>query len=115
MDIAATEETFGTIEASEVDGARLMLVDVRELNEWDAGHAPDAVHVPLGSVVAGWVPLGSERPVAVICRSGARSARAAASLAQAGVAVFNVAGGMRAWDAADRTVVSTAGGMGVVL
>ena len=80
MDIMAAEEKFGTIQANEVDCSRLILVDMREVNEWEAGHAPDAVHVPLGSVLAGWMPQDLDVTPPAACRSGARSARAAGEM-----------------------------------
>ncbi|AFR07060.1 rhodanese-like domain-containing protein [Nocardiopsis alba] len=76
------------------------LLDVREPAEWSAGHAPDAVHIPLGTLGerAAEVPQG--RKVYVVCRSGGRSAQATMALGQAGWDAVNVAGGMRAWEAA---------------
>ncbi len=87
-----------------------VLLDVREPDEWAAGHAETATHVPLGDVPdrVGELPQGS--PLYVICRSGARSGRAVAWLAQQGVDAVNVSGGMRAWDAAGKPMVSEQGG-----
>ncbi|WP_030170441.1 rhodanese-like domain-containing protein [Spirillospora albida] len=78
------------------------LLDVREQDEWDAGHAPEAVHIPMGRLNdrAGEIPR--DREVYVICRSGARSARVTVALNQAGWVAKNVDGGMRAWSAAGR-------------
>jgi len=96
------------------DGA--LLLDVREDEEWAAGHAPDAVHVPLGSIVAGQrptqVPDGGD--VVVVCRSGKRSAQAADRLAAAGVTVRNLEGGMQAWDEAGLPVQRDGGAPGTV-
>jgi rhodanese-related sulfurtransferase len=77
------------------DGA--LLLDVRELDEWAAGHAPGAVHVPLGQLDPATLPR--DRVVVAICRSGNRSGTAARWLAAAGIDVRNLAGGMKAWDA----------------
>lgn len=83
-----------------------VLLDVRENDEWAAGHAPGAVHVPMGQVPQRLDELASafpDRPVHVVCRSGGRSARVTAYLlAQAGWDAVNVEGGMRAWIAAGR-------------
>lgn len=75
-----------------------MLVDVREDDEWAAGHAPVAVHVPLGTLQQ--TELSTDRCVLAICRSGNRSATAAAALLARGINARNVRGGMQAWQAA---------------
>lgn len=90
-----------------------VLLDVREDDEWRAGHAPGALHVPLGQVPSrlAEVPDG---PVHVICRSGGRSGQAVAWLTRNGYDVTNVAGGMHAWVGAGRPVVSETGADPVV-
>ena len=91
-----------------------LLVDVREIAEWQAGHAPDAIHVPLQQIQNGWTPTVAERPLAMICRSGARSAKAAADLASRGFPVVNVRGGMREWELAGLPGVDLHGLKGTV-
>ncbi|RYV51635.1 rhodanese-like domain-containing protein [Pengzhenrongella frigida] len=73
------------------------LVDVRERSEWDEGHAPGAVHVPLGDLTArvGELPVGGR--LLLVCHSGTRSARATAWLNGAGYDAANLDGGMVAW------------------
>ena len=90
------------------------LLDVREQDEWDAGHAPSAVHIPLGSLAdrAGEIP--TDQDVYVVCRSGGRSARATQALNQAGWQARNVSGGMQAWEAAARPMVTESGGPATV-
>jgi rhodanese-related sulfurtransferase len=89
-----------------------VLVDVREDFEWAAGHAPDAMHIPLRQLTARLREIPEHRPVLVICRSGRRSAEAAAVLAgPLGVHVCDVAnieGGMVAWAGAGLPVVQGA-------
>jgi len=58
------------------------LLDVREDDEWAAGHAPDAVHIPVGTLSEHADEIPQDREVYVICRSGARSAYAAQALAE---------------------------------
>ncbi|MGJ7439608.1 rhodanese-like domain-containing protein [Aquipuribacter sp. MA13-6] len=82
-----------------------VLLDVREDDEWQAGHAPGALHVPLGQVPARLAEI-PDGEVHVICRSGGRSGQAVAWLTRNGYDVVNVAGGMHAWVDADRPVVS---------
>jgi rhodanese-related sulfurtransferase len=85
------------------------LLDVREDDEWAAGHAPQAVHVRLGDLGARVGELPRDREVYVICRSGARSAYAAQALAGAGWTAVNVADGMTGWAVAGRPMVSETG------
>jgi rhodanese-related sulfurtransferase len=85
------------------------LVDVREDDEWAAGHAPGAQHIPLGELAARYqeIPTGGE--VYVICRAGSRSNQAAQALAGAGWQVVNVADGMFGWHAAGRAMECPSG------
>ncbi|MEO7262159.1 MAG: rhodanese-like domain-containing protein [Jatrophihabitantaceae bacterium] len=76
------------------DGA-ITLLDVRETNEWNAGRAPGARHMPLGHLNPAQLP--TDRPVVTVCRSGSRSARAASQLRAAGLDVMNLRGGMSSW------------------
>jgi rhodanese-related sulfurtransferase len=85
------------------------LLDVRENDEWRAGHAPDAVHIPLGELGARAREVPTDRDVYVICRSGVRSAQAVAAFNNAGWRATNVDGGMHAWEAAGRSMVSESG------
>jgi rhodanese-related sulfurtransferase len=95
-----------------------VLLDVRENDEWAAGHAPAAVHVPMGQVPQRLDELATtlpDRPVHVVCRSGGRSAQVTAYLAQAGWDAVNVDGGMQAWAAAGRPMVAESGAAPKVL
>jgi len=87
------------------------ILDVREPDEWEAGHIDGAVHIPLGELPArtGDLPEGADGQVYVICRSGGRSGRAVAWLGQNGFDAVNVDGGMGAWQAAGREMVSETG------
>ena len=89
--------------------AGVFLLDVREDDEWTAGHAPEAVHVRLGDLGLRAGELPHDREVYVICRSGARSAYAAQTLAAAGFGTVNVADGMTGWAVAGRPMVSEDG------
>jgi rhodanese-related sulfurtransferase len=85
------------------------LLDVREDDEWAAGHVLGATHIPLGQLNsrAGEVPR--DETIYVICRSGARSGRATAALTGAGWTAINVAGGMQAWARAGRPMTADSG------
>jgi rhodanese-related sulfurtransferase len=82
------------------------LVDVREDEEWVAGHAPDAHHIPLGSLgeLCGQIPRDHE--VYVICRAGGRSAQAVQALNANGWHARNVSDGMMGWESAGRPMTS---------
>ena len=82
-----------------------MLLDVREDDEWRAGHAPGAMHIPMGQVAADTVPPG--RSIYCICRSGNRSGRVAEMLVAARGDAYNVVGGMVAWRGAGLPVITS--------
>ena len=92
-----------------------LLLDVREPDEWAAGHAPGAMHLPLGELGARVDELPKDRPIVAVCRVGGRSGKAAEALVNAGYDVVNLAGGMRAWDAAGQPVVTDDGAAGTVI
>jgi rhodanese-related sulfurtransferase len=89
------------------DGA--WLLDVRENDEWAAGYAPGARHIPLGELGARTAEIPQDQTIYVICRSGMRSGRAAHALAGAGWQAINVAGGMQDWAAAGRAMTTDSG------
>ncbi|WP_182113028.1 MULTISPECIES: rhodanese-like domain-containing protein [unclassified Actinotalea] len=94
-----------TLQQALADDAEATVVDVREVHEFESGHVPGAVNVPLSEFVerAGEV-TSLEGEVYVICESGGRSGQVAAWLGQQGHDVVNVAGGTGAWRAAGRPV-----------
>lgn len=96
-----------------VDESAAILLDVREDDEWNAGHAPGAVHVRLGDLDPG--SFDTSTPVVAVCRSGNRSGSAAKKLAASGVTVYNLVGGMKAWREAGKPVIRDDGTAGTVL
>ncbi len=86
--------------AALVERGDAVLLDFRERDEWRAGHAPNAVHIPLGELAQRLEKLPQGRRIVAVCRSGNRSARATESLRQAGLQVDNLDGGMKAWQKA---------------
>jgi rhodanese-related sulfurtransferase len=92
------------------------LLDVREVDEWAAGHAPSAHHVPMMEIPRRVDELPADRDVVVVCKVGARSAQVVAYLrAQGFERVANLGGGMHSWAAAGRPVVRADGHAGHVL
>ena len=85
------------------------LLDVREDDEWAAGHAPDAVHLPMSELTGRVAEVPEDREVYVICKVGGRSAQVVAFLNGQGRETVNVDGGMLAWAAAGRPMVSPGG------
>ena len=81
------------------------LLDVREDDEWEAGHAPGAVHIPLAQLVERAHELTEGAPLLVMCHSGGRSARATAWLNDAGYDAINLDGGILDWSGAGLPVV----------
>lgn len=95
--------------ASQVDPDAYLL-DVREPDEWAAGHAPDAHHVPMMELPARMADVPTDRDVVVVCRSGGRSGQVVSYLIGNGWDnVRNLDGGMRDWAAGGRDIVSEDG------
>ncbi len=93
--------------------ADAFLLDVREPDEWAAGHVDGAVHIPmsdlphrLGRDDGGLTP---EASVVVVCRMGGRSAQVTSWLNQQGFQATNLDGGMLAWATAHRPMISDTG------
>ena len=92
-----------------------VLLDVREPDEWAAGHAPDAWFVPLGELESARFQLPVNRRIVCVCRSGQRSALATDLLLQWAFDAVNLEGGMQAWAAAGLPVVRDDGSPGTVI
>lgn len=92
-----------------------VLVDVREQDEWDAGHAPQAQHMRLATVPDAMGALPRDLQVLVICRSGRRSQNAVTAMRAVGIDAYNVEGGMQAWHLNGGDVVAAGGASGTVI
>jgi rhodanese-related sulfurtransferase len=90
-----------------------VMLDIREQDEWDLGHAPGAIHIPMGDLPARLDELApfldDDDPLVVACRSGGRVSRVLPWLARQGYDVANLDGGMLAWHAAGKPLHATAG------
>ena len=99
MDVTPTE-------AVRLVDAGALLLDVREDHEWQAGHAPEATHLPMSRIGAEVGQLPTDRLIVCVCHVGARSAAVAEALTNAGFSAANLVGGMDAWAAQGLPVVN---------
>jgi rhodanese-related sulfurtransferase len=92
----------------------VVLLDVRENDEWQRGHAAGAQHIPMGEIPARIDEIDPEAKLFVVCHLGGRSLKVSQYLARNGYQPVNVDGGMAAWGAAGRPVVTDDGTAGAV-
>lgn len=107
-DPAGSLEHVTAEEAIDLAGEGVALLDVREQWEWDAGHAPQASHLPMSSLGDHLDELPADERLLIICHSGSRSLTVATALADAGYRAINVLGGMTAWEQSGGVVVRPA-------
>ncbi|WP_085995092.1 rhodanese-like domain-containing protein [Nocardia paucivorans] len=98
FDIAATGPGDGT--------EPTILLDVREDDEWQLGHAPGAVHIPLSDIPARTDELDPDAQLYVVCRQGGRSIEAVKYLNRIGFEAVHVEGGMVAWQRLGRPLTA---------
>ncbi|AXG78943.1 rhodanese-like domain-containing protein [Streptomyces paludis] len=107
-----------SVDAAAVPSDGLVL-DVREDDEWAAGHVEGALHVPMSDFAARFGEVAEAvadgRTAYVMCRVGGRSAQVTQYLTRQGVDAVNVDGGMLAWDGAGRPMVAETGSPAFVL
>ena len=102
--MAVSEVTVDELDMALQSGARL--IDVREVDEYQAAHVPGAVLVPLATVPSALDHFATDQTTYVICRSGGRSQRACEFLVEQGLSVINVGGGTLAWISSGRDIVA---------
>jgi rhodanese-related sulfurtransferase/glyoxylase-like metal-dependent hydrolase (beta-lactamase superfamily II) len=110
---AAVQVTPGA--AEDLIDAGAVVIDVREKEEWSAGHAPQALLIPMSQVEARVNKIPTGRPAVIVCRSGGRSNTIAQLLTSLGINAVNLVGGMRAWEQAGLPVVTEAGDPGRII
>ena len=99
--VTALPATVPVAEAGRLRDAGAFVLDVRQPDEWAAGHIPGATLIPLGELQDRLAEVPGDRQVVVVCRSGNRSAQGRDALLAAGFpAVTSMAGGMNDWTAA---------------
>ena len=90
-------DSTGAVGLLEGDGA-YVLVDVRTRSEYDADHAPWALHIPVDELPQRVAELGQTQRIICVCQAGARSAAASEFLLSIGATeIYNVVGGMSGW------------------
>lgn len=91
------------------------VIDVREDDEWKAGHIDGARHIPLGTLKERLSELPTGRRILAVCRSGGRSGAAVRGLRQLGYDAENLEGGVTAWAKAGLPLVDDDGRPGRVI
>lgn len=93
----------------------LVFLDVREDDEWQAGHIEGSLHIPMGELSARQQELPSDHPIVAVCRTGRRSAAVTEALSRAGYDVENLVGGVAEWQGVGLDLVDDAGDPGSVV
>ena len=114
MDMFATVPFVDAVTALELVRGGAVLLDVRESSEWNAGHAPQAAHLPLDRINEASKKVVDGKQVVVVCRSGNRSHAATKALISMGYDAINLSGGMNAWASAGGQVVDRSGRVGSI-
>jgi hydroxyacylglutathione hydrolase len=92
----ATVATMSVDELAKTNGR--VVIDVRARSEWDAGHLPDAIHIPLPELESRLAEVPTDRPIVMQCQGGGRSMIASSLLQAHGIEeVTNLTGGYGAW------------------
>lgn len=111
-DVAVEMTPMAVVDLINAGGA---VIDVREPDEWAAGHAPQALHIPMSQVESRVDEIRPQVAAVIVCRSGGRSRSIAQLLSARGINAVNLSGGMRAWDEAGFPVVTVAGDPGRII
>ena len=114
MDMFAKVPSVDGATARDLVREGAVLLDVRESGEWNAGHAPQAAHLPLGRIAEASKKVRDGKQVVVVCRSGNRSRSATKALISMGYDAINLSGGMHAWASAGGQVVDRSGRVGSI-
>lgn len=93
--------SVGPVEATQlINREDALIVDVREADEYAAGHLPEAKNFPVGKLAerVGELEKYKDKPIIVCCAAGVRSNKACGELKKHGFAkLYNLAGGVDAW------------------
>jgi rhodanese-related sulfurtransferase len=103
--VEAVPGEFDNTERAASDAPAAILLDVREDDEWQLGHAPGAIHIPMVDVPARVDELDYDADLYVICRQGGRSIEVVKYLTHIGFDAVHISGGMVAWQKSGRPLV----------
>lgn len=92
-----------------VQSGEALLIDVRSAAEFAAGHAPQALHIPVGMLAPSALPAGEKRKLVLVCASGMRSSAGCGALRPKGFEAYSLKGGMSAWSRAGGPVEAAPG------
>ena len=107
VDVNALPDTVTAqqVAALQESNADVLVLDVRELSEYEAGHIPGVTLMPVGEVASRLNEIPEDKPVIVTCRSGNRSGQVANFPREQGYEnIHNMQGGILAWEAAGLAV-----------
>lgn len=93
----------------------LLLLDVREEDEWEAGHIEGSVHIPMRELAGRQQELPEDTKIVAVCRTGQRSAAVTEALKRAGYDAENLVGGVAEWDGVGLDLVNDEGDPGIVV
>jgi len=108
QDVVMNDNSIPTVQVEGVPDPLpddLTIIDVRENDEWAAGHIEGAVHIPLAQLPGRVAEVPPDAQTLVYCKSGGRSAQATVFLKHAGRDAVNLDGGVIAWERAGRPLV----------
>lgn len=91
------------------------LIDVREQDEWNAGHHIEAAHIPMGSIPERIDEFDEDEKYIIICRSGGRSGRVCTFMEKEGIQSHNLTGGMNKLSSTSKKIVNSNGKNGIVI
>ena len=104
-DLLCSDSLAKRVAALQESNADVLVLDVRELSEYEAGHIPGVTLMPVGEVASRLNEIPEDKPVIVTCRSGNRSGQVANFLREQGYEnIHNMQGGILAWEAAGLAV-----------
>lgn len=99
--MASVDQVWADRAQELVEAGEAVIVDVREPHEWDQGHIPDAIHIPMDQVRDRLDEIPDADTVIFQCRSGGRSDRVAKRVrSDLDAEVANLSGGILAWERA---------------
>lgn len=107
-----------SVDASEVEtliSNGYLLIDVREDDEWEAGHHRDATHISMGTIEENLSKFSKDADYIIVCRSGARSSRVSNYLLSNDFKVSNLDGGMKALLSVTDNIVNSKGSSGQII